>query len=198
MQTLASYKQIDIYFLSFGQLSSNNSHTKNVNAFLFILQTLRFGIDLLTQFSSMYFYGDTSLSSRITFTLFFYLPFNKKFELYDILIVCYLDYIYLLIRHFHVYHFASLGCLFLIARGHLCNSPHHDNASLHPGQTNLIITYSLWEFQPKLQHIHISLGFCLFFFNQYFKQSANFSSLTLCQGKAIVFRTLIYNSQLDQ
>ena len=94
-------------------------------------------------------------------TMFFisicnYLPFNKKLELHDILIIWDFDYIYFLIMHFHVYQLASSDYLFLVSRGHLCSLAHHNKSPLDPSLT----VYG--SSNPNI--FHISLGFWSFFF----------------------------------
>ena len=105
----------------------------------------------------MYLPGDTSLWSGIKFIACFYLPFNKKLELHDILIIWDFDYIYFLIMHFHVYQLASSDYLFLVSRGHLCSLAHHNKSPLDPSLT----VYG--SSNPNI--FHISLGFWSFFFN---------------------------------
>ena len=104
----------------------------------------------------MYLPGDTSLRSGIKFIACFYLPVNKKLELHDILIIWDFDYINFLIRHFHVYQLASSDYLFLVSRGHLCSSAHHNKSPLDPSQ----IVYG--SSNPNIFHISLGVWFCFF------------------------------------
>ena len=103
----------------------------------------------------MYLPGDTSLWSGIKFIACFYLPSNKKLELLDILILWDFDYVYFLIRHFHVYQLASSDYLFFVSKGHLFSTAHQNKSPSDPSQ----IVYG----RSNTNIFHISLGFWLFF-----------------------------------